>query len=252
MNGEFNMPACRYRNNKFTSVYLEDTGIKLIGLDREIALLSSNIELFLNDQKALNTLLWGEKGAGKSTVVRIILNKYCTDGLRIVEFCDDDYHNIYEVYHAIRKSFQYKFLIYFDDVSFDESDERYRNFKSIVEGGLEEKPVNSLFLATSNRRHLIAEKPADTVDVYSRDLNNEQSSLHARFGLTIGFYPLGQTQYLEIVEYYFKSVGYSLPDNWQTKAESYAIDRGGRSGRVAQQFVTYTKILGAADVSVDR
>jgi predicted AAA+ superfamily ATPase len=251
MNEEFNMPACRYRNNRFTAVYLEDTGIRLIGLDREIALLSSNIELFLTDQKALNTLLWGEKGAGKSTAIRILLNEYHARGLRIIEFCDDDYYNIYEVYYAIRKAFHYKFLIYFDDVSFDESDEKYRKFKSIVEGGLEEKPANSLFFATSNRRHLIAEKPADTIDVYSRDLSNEQSSLHARFGLTIGFYPLNHTQYFEIVEYYFKAADTLLPNDWRKKAESYAIDRGGRSGRVAQQFMIYTKILGAADVPVD-
>jgi predicted AAA+ superfamily ATPase len=184
-------------------------------------------------------LLWGEKGAGKSTMVRSLASKYSPKGLRIIEFCDNDFYTIYDLYAMIRQYGGFKFIIYFDDVSFDDNDEKYRNFKSIVEGGLEEKPANALFMATSNRRHLISETIRDTSDIYSRDDQNESASLYARFGLSIGFYPLTRELYLEIAAHYLQGSTFS---GWEEEAMAFAIERGGRSGRVAEQFAIYKEL----------
>ena len=241
---QFSEPAYRYHDGKLSPAVLpgDISRNSLLGLDREQTLIKRNIERFLAGKPALNVLLWGEKGAGKSTIVRMLASEYARRNLRVIEYCDNDFYGIYELYHIIRKHSTYRFVIYFDDVSFDDSDERYRKFKSIVEGGLEEKPANSLFIATSNRRHFIAEKAMDTQDIYNRDIINEQSSLHARFGLTLGFYPLERTLYLEIVGYYMEKNGIPHFDGWEETAEAYAMQRGGRSGRAAQQFCIYYQI----------
>ncbi len=240
----FEHPAYRFRGGELTPVVFSSgiSEMQLLGLKDEQKLIKRNIEHFIARKGALNVLLWGEKGAGKSTIVRMLANTYAGAGLRVIEYCDDDFYGIYGLYKNIRENSSYSFLIYFDDVSFDDSDVRYRNFKSIVEGGLEEKPVNVIFIATSNRRHLIAEKAMDTQDAYDRDVINEQSSLYARFGLTLGFYPLGKELYLDIVKHYMNKHGIPLFDGWENSAEVYAMQRGGRSGRAAQQFCIYYQI----------
>ncbi|MDR2105699.1 MAG: ATP-binding protein [Deferribacteraceae bacterium] len=239
----FTQPAYRFRSGVFTPIPLSTKTPILLGLDKELSVLKRNIELLISGAGALNILLWGEKGGGKSSAVKYLLKEYTDRGLRIIEFSDDDYYNIYILYNEIRAAESQSFIIYFDDVSFDETDDRYRKFKSIVEGGLEEKPKNVVFAATSNRRHFIAETPSKSEDIYSRDLQNEQSSLYARFGIAIGFYPLGRELYLEIAAFYLKDAGIELKDGWEVDAESYAIERGGRSGRVAEQYAKYKKIL---------
>lgn len=237
-------PAYRFRNDELSEIWFNNviSSHDLIGLEEQQKLINKNVEFLLKGGSALNILLWGEKGAGKSTVVRLLARDYSGKGLRIIEFCDDDYYSIYELYVFIRKNSEFKFILYFDDVSFNENDERYRNFKSIVEGGLESKPSNAIFVATSNRRHIMAESAADTEDMYNRDEQNESSSLFARFGLSIGFYPLSKEIYLEIVRHYFANTGMVLYEDWAIEAERFAIDRGGRSGRVAQQFAVYSHI----------
>jgi predicted AAA+ superfamily ATPase len=239
----FEQSAYRFRNAQFTPIVLSPKIPVLFGLDEEMALLKRNMELLIGGAGALNFLLWGEKGGGKSTAVRVLLKEYSDKGLRIIEFSDEDYYNIYLLYKEIRAAEELSFIIYFDDVSFDEADDKYRKFKSIVEGGLEEKPKNAVFAATSNRRHFIAENAAKTEDIYSRDLQNEQSSLYARFGIAIGFYPLCKEVYLEIAAHYLKEGGIEVEEGWEIDAESYAIERGGRSGRVAEQYAVYKKIL---------
>ncbi|MDR2401315.1 MAG: ATP-binding protein [Deferribacteraceae bacterium] len=239
----FELPTYRFRNAVFSPIVLSPQSPTLIGLDEELNLLRRNTELLIKEGNALNILLWGEKGGGKSTAIRVLLKEYSDKGLRIIEFSDEDYFNIYLLYKEIRFAEALSFIIYFDDVSFDETDDRYRKFKSIVEGGLEEKPKNAIFAATSNRRHLIAESAVNSEDIYSRDLQNEQSSLYARFGIAIGFYPLRKEVYLEIASHYLKRSGLALKDGWELDAESYAMERGGRSGRVAEQYAVYRKIL---------
>jgi predicted AAA+ superfamily ATPase len=238
----FNLPAYRFRGAEFSPITLSAATPVLIGLDKELTLLGANIELLISGAGALNILLWGEKGGGKSTAIRLLLKRYFEKGLRIIEFSDEDYNNIYALYNQIRAAGDLSFIIYFDDVSFDETDDRYRKFKSIVEGGLEEKPKNAIFAATSNRRHLIAESAAVTEDIYSRDMQNEQSSLYARFGIAIGFYPLGRESYLKIAAHYLEAAGLEPADGWEVEAETYALERGGRSGRVAEQYSIYKKI----------
>lgn len=218
------------------------SGMQLIGLDSQAHELSKNILYFTKGNRALNVLLWGEKGAGKSTLIRLMLRDYSSQGFRIIEFCSKNYYEIYDIYSIVREHPNYYFALYFDDVSFDDNDERYRNFKSIVEGGLEEKPDNLIFIATSNRRHLVCERAFDTNDIYSRDDENESSSLFARFAMTIGFYPLNQESYLNIVKYYLDKLDVNF-DGWQKESISFAMNRGGRSGRAAQQFAVYQKIL---------
>ena len=243
---KFNEPAYRWRGGGFAPVALpaDISSMSLLGLDEQIEILNKNLDRFIAGKAALNVLLWGEKGAGKSTIVRLWTRDYAPKGLRIIEFCDDDYYSIYALYGMFRENKDLRFVLYFDDVSFDNNDERYRDFKSIVEGGLETKPANSIFVATSNRKHLVTERASDTADLYNRDEQNETTSLFARFGLPVGFYPTNKELYLEIVKYYLGTENIAAFDGWETAAENFAIDHGGRSGRTAQQFVIYHQIQG--------
>ena len=118
----------------------------------------------------------------------------------------------------------------------------YRRFKSAIEGGLESTPKNLMFVATSNKRHMISSIVYETGDIYERDEVNEQTSLQARFGLSLGFYPLKKDEYLSIAKMYLNKYNVELKEGWQKMAESYAIDRGGRSGRLAKQFAAYLYI----------
>lgn len=214
----------------------------LVAIDRQIDLADKNIKAFVSGKPALNMLLWGERGLGKSTIVKLLLNEYADRGLTAIEFRNEDVLSLYELYAEIRKMQGRFVMIYLDDISFDTGDMLYRMFKSVLEGGLEQVPANCIFVATSNKRHMITEKAADSGDVYDRDEANEKSSLFARFGLAIGFYPILKKDYLKIVENYMKIFNIPLYDGWEQEAENYALDRGGRSGRLAKQFVFYKNI----------
>lgn len=214
----------------------------LVAVDRQLDLAEKNIRAFVSGKPALNMLLWGERGLGKSTIVKLLLHEYAEQGLTAVEFRNDDVLSLYDLYSEIRKMTGRYVMIYLDDISFDTGDMLYRMFKSVLEGGLEQVPKNCIFVATSNKRHMITEKAADSGDLYDRDDANEKTSLFARFGLAIGFYPIIKIDYLKIVENYLEI--FSLPkyDGWERDAENYALDRGGRSGRIAKQFAVYKNI----------
>lgn len=214
----------------------------LVAVDRQLDLAEKNIRAFVGGKPALNMLLWGERGLGKSTIVKLLLHEYAEQGLTAVEFRNDDVLSLYDLYSEIRKMTGRYVMIYLDDISFDTGDMLYRMFKSVLEGGLEQVPKNCIFVATSNKRHMITEKAADSGDLYDRDDANEKTSLFARFGLAIGFYPIIKIDYLKIVENYLEI--FSLPkyDGWERDAENYALDRGGRSGRIAKQFAVYKNI----------
>lgn len=234
--------AYRYFGGNLDKVALEcDLKTEnLLAISPQVSLADRNVASFVKGGPFLNMLLWGEKGGGKSTLLRILALKYATQGLITVEFADEKPGSVFELYKIMRENNKSKFMLFFDDISFNESDASYRRFKSAVEGGLEDKPANVLFAATSNKRHIVSNKASDTGDIYDRDEAGELTSLQARFGLSIGFYPLKKDDYLDIVEMYLKKYGidYKCSD-WRRLAENYAIDRGGRSGRLAKQFSAY-------------
>lgn len=215
----------------------------LLEIDKQKEIVFKNIRAFLSEKPHLNMLLWGERGCGKSSLIKLLLNVFKGDGLKIVELRQDSMNDIYKLYKIIRKYPQYKFILFFDDISFDHQDVKYRRFKSILEGGLEETPNNAMFVATSNKRHLIKDNVLNTDDIYSRDETNEQMSLFGRFGLIVGFKPLSKEQFLNIVSHYIEKYSVNIGDNWKNEAESYAISRGGRSGRIAKQFVIYKMLM---------
>ncbi len=216
---------------------------ELLEIDNQKHLAKNNVEAFISNKACLNMLLWGERGCGKSSLVKMLLNLYKDAGLRVVELRQENIENIYHLYKEIRRNNNYSFILFFDDISFDHKDVRYRKFKSILEGGIEKTPQNVMFVATSNKRHLIKDEALTTDDLYFHDEVNEQMSLFGRFGLILGFYPLSKQQFLNIVKYYANRYNLKTDENWEKEAESYAIARGGRSGRIAKQFVIYKKLI---------
>ena len=233
--------AYRYINGQLETAYIEsDIELsELLAVSDNVALADKNIASFVAGGPCLNMLLWGEKGSGKSTLLKLLALKYAKDNLVTIEFIDESAGAIYKLYKLIRENSHKKFLLFFDDISFNTSDTAYRRFKSAIEGGIESKPKNVIFAATSNKRHIVSGSAQDISDIYDKDEANEQTSLQARFGLSIGFYSLKKEDYLNIAKMYLKKYNINIPDDWEKQAESYAIDRGGRSGRLAKQFAAY-------------
>lgn len=237
----FKSAAYRYINGSIEEAVLEsDINMQeLLAVTDNVELADKNISSFVSGGPCLNMLLWGEKGSGKSTLLRLLALKYAPQGLVTIEFIDETPGAIYNLYKIIREHSDKKFLLFFDDISFKDDDVSYRRFKSAIEGGIESKPKNVIYAATSNRRHMVSASSQDTGDIYDRDEASEQTSLQARFGLSIGFYPLNKNDYLNIVKMYLNKYNIDIVDGWEKMAESYAIDRGGRSGRLAKQFAAY-------------
>ena len=240
----FDCPAYRYLDGVLEeAVIMSDISLdELKAVSSQVSLAERNVASFVAGGPFLNMLFWGEKGSGKSTLLRLLTIKYKNAGLITIEVLDDRTGGIYALYKMIRACNDKKFILYFDDISFNENDGSYRRFKSAVEGGLEEKPKNVLFAATSNKRHLVSDKGGDTGDIYDRDETNERTSLQARFGLSIGFYQLNKDDYLKICAMYLDKYGVKAETGWEKAAEAYAIDRGGRSGRLAKQFAAFLAI----------
>lgn len=233
--------AYRYINGQLEPAYIEsDIELsELLAVSDNVTLADKNIASFIAGGPCLNMLLWGEKGSGKSTLLKLLALKYAKENLVTIEFIDESAGAIYKLYKIIRENSHKKFLLFFDDISFNTSDTVYRRFKSAIEGGIESKPKNVIFAATSNKRHIISGSSQDISDIYDKDEANEQTSLQARFGLSIGFYTLRKEDYLNIAKMYLKKYNINMPDDWEKQAEIYAIDRGGRSGRLAKQFAAY-------------
>lgn len=236
--------AYRYINGELQKTYIEsDIELsELLAVSDNVELADKNIASFIAGGPCLNMLLWGEKGSGKSTLLKLLSLKYAKDNLVTIEFLDESVGAIYNLYKIIRQNSHKKFILFFDDISFNTSDTAYRRFKSAIEGGLESKPKNVIFCATSNKRHIVSGSTQEVSDIYDRDEANEQTSLQARFGLSIGFYSLRKDDYLDIVKMYLQKYNIEMTADWEKQAESYAIDRGGRSGRLAKQFAAYLYI----------
>lgn len=215
----------------------------LVGYELAKKKLIENTEAFVNGKKANNCLLYGDAGTGKSTCIKALANEYYSKGLRIIEVYKHQFQDLNEVVAQI-KNRNYKFIIYMDDLSFEEFEIEYKYLKAVIEGGLEKKPDNVLIYATSNRRHLIRENFRDREerdeDLHINDTVQEKLSLSARFGVTIYFGAPDMKQFQEIVRRLAEKEGIEIPEQeLLAKANQWELSHGGLSGRTAQQFIDH-------------
>lgn len=219
----------------------------LVGYESAKKKLKNNTESFVMGLKANNCLLYGDAGTGKSSCIKAIANEYYERGLRIIEIYKHQFQDLNEVIAQIKKR-NYKFIIYMDDLSFEDFEIEYKYLKAIIEGGLEKRPANVLIYATSNRRHLIKETSIDNeevrADLHNGDTIQEKLSLAYRFGVTIYFGSPDKKQYSEIVKALAARNGILLPEeDLLAEAGKWELTHGGLSGRTATQFIDY--LLGA-------
>ena len=220
-------------------VHLDD----LVGYEIAKKKLIDNTKAFVEGRKANNCLLFGDAGTGKSSSIKAILNQYYDQGLRMIEVYKHQFQDLNDVIAQI-KNRNYKFIIYMDDLSFEEFEIEYKYLKAVIEGGLEKKPENVLIYATSNRRHLIRETFRDKADrdeeLHSNDTVQEKLSLVARFGVTIYFGSPDKKEFQEIVRSLAERNGIAMPEEQLLlEANKWELSHGGLSGRTAQQFIDY-------------
>ena len=224
---------------KIAHVHLDD----LIGYEIPKKKLIENTEAFVAGRKANNCLLYGDAGTGKSSSIKAILNQYYDQGLRMIEVYKHQFQDLNDVIAQI-KNRNYKFIIYMDDLSFEEFEIEYKYLKAVIEGGLEKKPDNVLIYATSNRRHLIREtfrdKQERDQELHTNDTVQEKLSLVARFGVTIYFGKPEKKEFQEIVRQLAKRNGIEMDEKeLLLEANKWELNHGGLSGRCAQQFIDY-------------
>ena len=217
----------------------------LVGYEIPKQKLIENTEAFVRGRKANNCLLFGDAGTGKSSSIKGILNQYYDQGLRIIEAYKHQFQDLNEVIAQI-KNRNYRFIIYMDDLSFEEFEIEYKYLKAVIEGGLEKKPDNVLIYATSNRRNLVRERATDKLeiaddnDLHSSDTVQEKLSLVYRFGVRIYFGKPDKKQFQEIVRTLAARYGVTMPEEeLLLKANQWEISHGGLTGRAAQQFIDY-------------
>lgn len=228
--------------NNMEKVMLSD----LVGYELQKEQLVANTEAFVSGKRANNVLLYGDSGTGKSTSIKAIVNEFYPRGLRMIEIYKHQFKDLSQVIAQI-KNRNYKFIIYMDDLSFEEFEIEYKFLKAVIEGGVETKPDNVLIYATSNRRHLIRETWGDRSDVvmteqdvHHSDTMEEKLSLATRFGVAINYSKPTREEYYAIVEELAERHGISLPnDQLRLLANRWEISHGGVSGRTAQQFVNH-------------
>ena len=216
----------------------------LLGVERALAKLVRNTEQFVAGLSSNHVLLYGERGTGKSSAVRGLLGRFAARGLRIIEVHKSDLLHLPDVLAVLRGA-PYRFLLFCDDLSFDEGESGYRELKAALEGSLEAPPENVRIIATSNRRHLLPEKRSDNQQVRVDEDGelrlgeaiDEKLALSDRFGLVLGFFGFDQETYLRIVEHLARKAGAPLDDGLRADALRWALDRSSRSGRTARQFV---------------
>ena len=218
---------------------------QLVAYDHPKQQLIQNTESLLRGYTAQNVLLYGSRGAGKSSLVKALLNEYHSQGLRLIEVPKVHLHNLPQIIGPLSRVPQ-KFIIFVDDLSFEEDDEAFKALKVVLEGGVTARPQNVAVYATSNRRHLIREffderpKPKDADEIQAWDTVQEKLSFSDRFGLTLTFTPADQPTYLTIVHKLAAQAGIKLdPDNLDWRARQWATRHNGRSGRTARQFVDF-------------
>jgi len=221
----------------------------LVGIAPAIEVLDRNARQLLAGLPFNDVLLFGSRGTGKSSAVRGLLTRHAQAGLRLIEVDRNDLAALPELLaalHRIGRSVpdRYSFLVFCDDLSFGTSELGFRELKAALEGGVESRPSRVCVVVTSNRRHLLPETMAEnrearldaSGELHLGEALEEKLALADRFGLVLGFYPCDQTTYLEIVEHWLAKDGIDLDDEARELALRYALERGGRSGRVARQF----------------
>lgn len=224
---------------KISHVHLDD----LVGYEIAKKKLIDNTEAFVRGKRANNCLLFGDAGTGKSTSIKAILNQYYDEGLRMIEVYKHQFQDLNDIIAQI-KNRNYKFIIYMDDLSFEEFEIEYKYLKAVIEGGLEKKPDNILIYATSNRRHLVRETFRDKADrdeeLHTNDTVQEKLSLVARFGVTIYFGGPSKKEFQQIVKALAEKNNIEMPeDELLLEANKWELSHGGLSGRTAQQFIDY-------------
>ena len=215
----------------------------LIGYDIQKAKLIENTDAFVEGRRANNCLLYGDAGTGKSSSIKAVANEYYERGLRIIEIYKHDFRYLNDVISQI-KNRNYKFIIYMDDLSFEEFETEYKYLKAVIEGGLEKKPRNVLIYATSNRRHLVRERFSDKEerdeDIHVNDTVQEKLSLSARFGVSIYFGAPDKKEFGDIVKALAARNGITMSEEeLLAEANKWELSHGGFSGRTASQFIDH-------------
>ena len=217
----------------------------LVGYEAEKAQLRGNTEAFLAGRSANNALLYGDAGTGKSSSVKALINEYYDQGLRMIEIYKHQFRDLSAVI-AMVKNRNYRFIIFIDDLSFEENEVEYKFLKAVIEGGVETKPDNILLYATSNRRNLIRETWKDRGDmehendIHRSDTLEEKLSLSARFGTRIHYSCPNHKQFKDIVLELAQRNGLDVPEETiLAEANKWELRHGGVSGRTAQQFINY-------------
>ncbi len=220
-------------------IYLNE----LVGYELQKKKLTDNTEAFVEGRKANNVLLFGDSGTGKSSSIKAILNEYYDKGLRMIEVYKHQFDCLSEIIETI-KDRNYKFIIYMDDLSFEDFEIEYKYLKAIIEGGLGKKPDNVLIYATSNRRHLVREKFSDkedrAEDLHTSDTVQEKLSLVARFGVSIYYIAPNKKEFQNIVRTLAERYHIQMPEEELfLEANKWELSHGGLSGRTAHQFINY-------------
>ena len=214
----------------------------LRGIDPQIETIEQNTRQFIDGKPANNVLLTGARGTGKSSIVKGLLNKYATQGLRLIEVEKNDLVDLPHIVDQVASRAE-RFLLFCDDLSFHGAEDGYIALKVVLDGSISTTSENLLIYATSNRRHLMPEYMAENLEtryvgdeIHPGETVEEKISLSERFGLWVTFYPFDQDEYLDIVAHWLKSFGVSPSENANQEALQWALQRGSRSGRVAYQF----------------
>ena len=212
----------------------------LRGMDEEKEKVLNNTMALVNNRFANNILLWGARGMGKSTLIKSVFNKVNKSykKLKIVEVSRDSILEIDKIFSVLRE-IDFKFIIFCDDISFDDGESSYKSLKSILDGGLRGDTKNVVVYATSNRRHLLSRKIGGDMEfIRESEENDEKLSISDRFGISIGLYECDQRLFLEIINKYALALGITLEKEvLEKKAIAWQMQRGARSGRVAKQFI---------------
>lgn len=215
----------------------------LAAVDEQRRQLVRNTEQFLAGRPANNVLMTGARGTGKSSLVKALLHQYADQGLRLIEVDKSDLLTLPALLYLLSARPE-KYILFCDDLSFEDGDDAYKALKTTLDGGLSQRCDNVLVYATSNRRHLMPEYMADNVahtgnggEVHPQEAVEEKVSLSDRFGLWLSFYPFDQNAYLQAVQNWLEEAGLNLDETARRAALNWSQSRGSRSGRVAWQFV---------------
>ena len=214
----------------------------LIGINKQKKTIFDNTLNFVKGNYTNNALLWGARGNGKSTLIKSIFNEISNNynNLKLIQLNKNDIADIEKIYSMLAKYKNYRFIIFIDDLSFEEIDSDYKIVKSVLDGSLQYQPENIVLYATSNRRHLM---PRDMIDnerssaIHTNENVEEKISLSDRFGIWLGFHALSQDEYLSIIENYSKYYHININEEDLKESLQWSLQRGNRTGRTAYQFI---------------